>query len=168
MSWTENEPIYESLCRDLFEQICEDRPDLTYAQELLLKWFPSLTLEDDSKIVAKLLPQTNNSFEMATLALITNFCTDEERAAIFNRYLELFEASILVNDTAELDNLLSLAAYWKNTPSIRPRLTEVANKAASIETLSLPEKRVTPIVAAIHFQIDTLSGKYAYVDEIPA
>jgi len=195
VSWAENEPIYESLCRDRFEQLAkaltkkykaarslnekieilerievisltlhgdhsrfaleeasslEDLPDLTYAQKLRQKWLPALTPEDDSKIVAELLPQTNSSFEMATLALITDFCTDEERAAVFDRYLEMFNAAIASSNTAELGNLLALSAYWNSNPNVRQRLADVANKAASIETLSLPEKRVNPIAAEIY------------------
>ncbi len=139
--------------------IMEDLPDLTYAQKLRLKWLPAITPEDDSKIVAELLPQTDSSFEMATLALISDFCTGEERAAIFDRYLEMFDAALSANDTAELGNLLSLAADWNRSPSMRPRLTEVANKAASIGSLSLPEKCVNQIASEIYEKIDILSGK---------
>lgn len=212
VSWTENEPIYESLCRDRFEQLAnaltkkyqtakylnekieilerievinltlhsdhsrfaleeasslEDLPDLNYAQRLRLKWLPALTPEDDSRIVAELLPQTNSSFEMATLALISDFCTDEERAAIIDRYTVLVNGATASNDTAELGNLLALAAYWNSNPGVRQRLTDVANKAVATETLSLPEKRINAIAAAIYVQIDTLAGKYAFASEIP-
>lgn len=146
----------------------EDEPNLTYAQKLRLKWLPALTPKDDSRIVAELLPQTNSSFEMATLALISDFCTDEERAAIFDRYLEMFDAALSANDTAKLGDLLALAAYWNDFPSIRPKLTKAANQAVTIEGLSLPEKRVNAIAAEIYAQIDTIAGKYANVDEIPA
>ncbi len=140
--------------------IMEDLPNLTYAQKLRLKWLPDITPEDDSKIVAELLPQTDSSFEMATLALIFDFCTEEERAAIFDRYIEMFDAARSANDTDELGNLLSLAAYWNNSPSMRPVLTKVANQAASIEGLSLPEKRVNQIAVEICAQTDSLTGKY--------
>ncbi len=148
--------------------IMEDLPNLTYAQKLRLKWLPSITPEDDSKIVVELLPQTDNSFEMATLALISDFCTDDERAAIFGRYIEMFNAALSADDTAELGSLLSLAACWNNSPSMRPRLTEVANKAASIEVLSLPEKRVNTIAAAIYARIDALTGRYKVLDNLTA
>ncbi len=148
--------------------IIEDLPDLTYAQKFHLKWLPAITPEDYSKIVSELLPQTDSSFEMATLALISDFCINEERAAIFDRYLEMFDAALLANDTAELGNLLSLAADLNRSPSMRPRLTEVANKAASIGSLSLPEKRVNQIAAEIYARIDNLTGKYANDEEIPA
>ncbi len=148
--------------------IMEDLPDLTYAQKLRLKWLPALTPGNESKIVAELLPQTDSSFEMATLALISDFCTDEERAAIFDRYLEMFDAALLANDTAELGNLLSLAAYWNNTPSMRPRLIEATDKAASIGSLSLSERRVNQIAAEIYAQIDTITGKYNELDGLTA
>jgi len=137
-----------------------DKPDLTYAQKLRLKWLPGIITEDESVIVAELLPQTNSSFEMTTPALISDFCTDEERAAILDRYLELFDAALATNDTAELGNLLALSAYWNSNPDVRFRLTEVPNKIASIEGLSLPEKRVNTIAAEIYAKIDILSGKY--------
>ncbi len=148
--------------------IIEDEPNLTYAQRLRLKWLPGLTTEDESKIVAKLLPQTDGSFEMATLALISDFCTDEERAAIFDRYIEMFDVALSANDTAELGDLLALAAYWNNSPSVRPTLTEIAIKAASIGSLSLPEKRVNQIAAEIYEMIDSLTGKYKVIDSLTA
>lgn len=137
-----------------------DKPNLTYAQKLRLKWLPGITPEDESKIVAELLPKTDSSFEMATLALISDFCTDKERAAILDRYLELFDAALAANDTTEFGNLLALAAYWNSNPDVRFRLTEVPNKIASIEGLPLPEKRVNTIAAEIYAKIDILSGKY--------
>ncbi len=139
--------------------IMEDLPNLNYAQKLRLKWLPAITPDDYSKIVAKLLPQTDSSFEMATLALISDFCTDKERTAIFDRYLEMFDATLSSDDIAELGNLLALAACWNNSPFMRPKLTEAANKAASIEGLSIPEKRVNTIAAAIYSRIDILLGK---------
>lgn len=130
-----------------------DKPNLTYAQELRLKWFPGITPEDEAEIVAELLPQTNSSFEMATLALISDFCNDKERASIIDRYIKMFNVALAANNTAELGCLLALAAYWNIFPSIRPKLTNAANHAVKIAGLSLPEKRVNAIAAAIYAQI---------------
>ncbi len=55
----------------------------------------------------------------------------------------MFDAALSANDIAELGNLLALAAYWNSNPSARFRLTEVANKAASIGGLS-PRKARQP------------------------
>ncbi len=148
--------------------IIEDLPNLTYAQKLRLKWLPGLTTENESKIVAKLLPQTDTSFEMATLALISDFCTDEERATIFDRYIEMFDAALSANDTAEFGNLLSLAACWNSYPSMRPILNEAANKAVSIGNLSIPEKRVNQIATEIYEKIDSITGKYKVIDNLTA
>ncbi len=148
--------------------IMEDLPNLTYAQKLRLKWLPAITPEDDSKIVAELLPQTDNSFEMATLALISDFCTDEERAAIFDRFIELFDAALSTHDTAELGNLLALAAYWNHSPFMRPTLTEAANKTMPIGSLSRPEKCVNTIAAEIYAKMDALTGKYKVLDSLTA
>lgn len=141
-----------------------DKPNLTYAQELRLKWLPGITPENESKIVAELLPKTDSSFEMATLALISDFCTNEERAVIFDRYLEMFDAALVANDTTELGNLLALAAYWNSNPDVRQRLTKAANKGALIEDISLPEKRINAIVAEIYTRLDTITGKYTDVE----
>ncbi len=111
--------------------------------------------------MAELLPQTDSSFEMATLALISDFCTDKERAAIFGRYIGMFDAARSANDTEELGHFLALATYWNSNPSARFRIVEIANKAASIKSRSLPEKRVNAIAAEIYTQIDALIGKYA-------
>lgn len=213
VSWEENEPIYESLCRDRFEQLAnaltkkyrtsqslnekieilerievinltlhrdhsrfaleeasslEDLPGLTYAQKLRLEWLPEITPQDDSKIVAELLSQADDSFVMGTIALIIDFITDEERNAVIDRYIAMVDAAVASDDIAELGNLLVLAAYWNSNPDVRQRLTEAANKGALIDDISLPEKRINAIAAAIYAQVDTLTGKYADVEEIPA
>ncbi|MCM1140890.1 MAG: hypothetical protein NC453_20155 [Muribaculum sp.] len=138
----------------------KDLPDLTYSQKLRLDWIPSITSGNESEIVAKLLPEANTSFEIATLSLISDFVTNKEREAIHNRYFELFDTALSTNNTTELGNLLTLSAYWNSNPSLRPRLTESATKAATIEALSLPERRVNDIVAAVYTQIDKITGKY--------
>jgi len=177
VSWAENEPIYESLCRDRFEQIAnaltkkyrtakslnekieilerlevisltphsdhsrfvlkevsiiEDEQNLTYAQKLRLKWLPGMTPEDDSKIVAEFLLQTDSSFEMETLALITDFCTDEERAAIFDRYLEMFDAALAANDTPCLFLQQSIVNFYNICPGM------YFNGAKNIVASSIP------------------------------
>ncbi len=148
--------------------IIEDEPNLTYAQKLRLKWLPGITLADESKIVAELLSHTIGSFEMSTIAQIIDFITDDERNAIIDRYIAMVDAAVASNDTAELGNLLALAAYWNSNPDVRFRLTEIPDKIASIEGVSLPEKRVNTIAAKIYAQIDTITGKYADIEEIPA
>ncbi len=47
---------------------------------------------------------------------------------------------------------------------MRPRLTEAADKAASIGGIALPEKRVNQIAAEIYAKIDSLAGKYKMVN----
>lgn len=133
---------------------------LTYAQKLRLSWIPSITSENKSEIVAKLLPEANTAFEMATLALISDYITAEEREAVLNRYFYLLDTALSTNNTAELGNLLALAAYWNSDPILRPRITEAANKVAPIKGLSLPEKQVNKIAATIYSQIDEITGKY--------
>lgn len=145
VGWADNEPIYESLCRNRFDQIAKaltkkyksaeslnekieilerltaigmtinsdhlyfaieeasslkDLPDLTYAQKLRLEWLPNINSVDDSKIVAQLLPQANDSFVMATIGLIIDYITEEGRTAVLDRYIAMFDAAIATNDTA--------------------------------------------------------------------
>ena len=145
----------------------KDLPDLTYAQKLRLDWIPSITPGNESEIVAKLLPEANTSFEIATLALLTDYISDAEREAVFNRYFDLLDTALSTNNTTELANLLALSAYWNSNPSLRPRLTEAATKAASVEALSLPERRVNQIAATIYTQIDKITGKYDDISDIP-
>lgn len=51
-------------------------------------------LRERPPIVAKLLRGANTSFEIGTLALITDYISDKEREADLNRYFELFDASL--------------------------------------------------------------------------
>ncbi len=146
----------------------EDRPDLTYARKLRLQWLPGIDSEDDSKIVAELLPEANGSFVMGTIALLFDYITDDERNVVIDRYIAMVDAAIASNDTTELGNLLALAACWNSNPNVRCRLTEIANKAASIENLSLPEKLVNHIAAEIYARVDDITSKYANAEEIPA
>lgn len=135
-------------------------PDLTYAQKLRLNWIPSITSENESEIVAKLLLEASTSFEMATLALISDFITAEEREAVLNRYFDLFDAALTAGNVAELGKFLTLAAYWNCAHTIRPRLTEVATKAQTVDGLTLPELCVNHIAAEIYTRIDNITGKY--------
>lgn len=135
-------------------------PNLNYVQKLRLDWLPDINSENESEIVAKLLPEANTSFEMATLALIFDFITAEEREAVLDRYFDLFDAALTVGNVAELGKLLTLAAYWNIDPTIRPRLTEAVTKAQAMDGLSLVERRVNPIAAEIYTRIDNITGKY--------
>ena len=134
--------------------------NLTYAQKLRLNWLPDINFENESEIVAKLLPEANTSFEMATLALIFDFITAEEREAVLDRYFDLFDAALTVGNVAELGKLLTLATYWNVDPTIRPRLTEAVTKAQAVDGLTLPERRLNPIAAEIYTRIDNITGKY--------
>lgn len=134
--------------------------NLTYAQKLRLDWLPDINPKNESEIVAKLLPQANTSFEMATIALISDFITAEEREAFLNRCFDLFDAALTAGNVDEIGKLLALAANWNSDPSIRPRLTEVATKAQAMEGLSLPERRVNHIAAETYTRIDNITGKY--------
>lgn len=213
VSWDANEPLYEDICLDRFEQISkaltekyrniqsinekieilerfeainldinnnhslfaleeasiiEDEPNLTYAQGLRLEWLPGINSEDDSKIVAELLSQTTDSFDMGTIALIIDFITDDERNAVIDRYIAMFDAAVTSDDTTELGNLLALAAYWNSNPCVRQRLFEIVDKATLVEGIPLPEQRINAIAAKIYSKIDSITGKYELWDDIPA
>lgn len=208
VAWEDNESVYESICRERFEQISRafiekfkvsnsinekieilerievlsleltyghsefaleeaavlaELPDLTYAQTLRLKWITGITADDESRIVADLLPRANSSFEMATLALITDYCTDQDRAAVIRRYFVLFDNALKANDIVEIGRLLTVSALWNMAPQMRAALTAASAKVASLEALSIPEKRVNPIATALYARIDALTGKYESV-----
>lgn len=137
-----------------------EMPNLIYAQKLLLDWLPDINPEKESEIVASLLPEANTSFEMATLALISDFITAEEREAVIDRYFDLFDATLTAGNVTELGKLLTLAADWNIDPTIRHRLTEATAKVQSMYGLSLPERRVNLIAAQIYTRIDNITGKY--------
>lgn len=143
-------------------------PNLTYAQKLRLDWIPTINSENESEIVAKLLPETNTSFEMATLALITDYITDTERDAVLNRYFELLEVAFTTSNAEEFGRLLTLAAYWNSNPTFRPRLIETNEKIQYLDCFSLPEKLVNSIASEVYFQIDKITGKYDNYDYMPA
>ena len=170
----------------------KDLPDLTYAQKLRLDWIPTITSENESEIVAKLLPEINTAFEMATIALIADYVTDTEREAILNRYFDLFDTALSTNNTTELGNLLTLAGYWNSDPLLRKRIMEHTSQflpckrrsdgltphslqEQSVDTITsllidlpLPEKRVNFIAAEVYRQIDAITGKYDMIEEVPA
>ncbi len=138
----------------------KELPNLTYAQKLRLDWLPDIGPENESQIVADLLPQADSSFELATLALIFDFITAEEREAVLDRYFDLFDTALTVGNVAELGKLLTLAAYWNIYPTIRSRILDAATKAQTVDGLSLPERCVNPMAAEIYTRIDNITGKY--------
>ena len=138
----------------------KDRQGLTYAQKLRLDWIPNNNSEKESQIVANLLPHATTSFDIATLAQISDFITAEERDAVLTRYFDLFEAAMSTDNVAELGKLLTLAAYWNSDLTLRPRLSAAASKAQPIAALSLPERRVNLLAAEIYTRIENITGKY--------
>lgn len=150
----------------------KELPDLTYSQQMRLDWIPSITAENESVIVAKLLPDANTAFEMGTLALITDYVSDQEREAILNRYFDLLDTAIAAGDTAEIGKLLALSADWNSNPYFRQRIKEqtaklFTHKSSLLIDIPHPQRRVNNIVAEVYTQIDHLSGNYDNLD-IPA
>lgn len=78
----------------------KEQLNLTYAQRLRLDWLQDIDFENASQIVANILPRAKSSFELATIALISDFITDQEREAVLNRYFKLFNAALSANDSA--------------------------------------------------------------------
>lgn len=162
--------LNEGNCQFALEEATklQDTPDLTESQRLRLEWLTGIENEDYSQTIALLLPQVKDAFDIETLSLIQDFATVEDRKTIFDRFVELFNVALQHNDSEEIGKLLTLAAYWNSDPTIRPRLTASANSASSIPELSLPEKRVNIIAADVYRQIDTITGKYDMIEEVPA
>ncbi|MCM1296091.1 MAG: hypothetical protein NC311_11165 [Muribaculaceae bacterium] len=149
----------------------KELPELTYAQKLRLDWIPNINSEDDSQIVADLLPTISPSrvdesvFDLETLTLISDSVTPSEREAIFNRFTELVKVAIVSKDTEAISGLLALAAYWNIDPNLRKKIKELTNQflipnSSLLIDLSLPILRLNPIAAEIYSRIDTITGKY--------
>ncbi len=134
-------------------------PGLTHSQQLRLSRMFDMESDDWQGTIDRLLPQACDAFDLATLADIGMFGTEEQRQSIMSLYTSLFDAALQAGDTSELGRLLSLAAYRTIASQRREQLTALAAKAASIGSLSLPEKRVIPIAAEIYSRIDILLGK---------
>ena len=143
-------------------------PGLTYSQQLRLSWMFDMESANWKETIDRLLPQVSNAFDLATLADIEMFGTEEQRQRIMHLYTSRFDAALQTGDTAELGRLLSLAAYRTIAPQRREHLTVLAAKAADIPGLSLPERRVIHLAVEIYARIDTLTGKYENFDYIPA
>ncbi|MCM1140610.1 MAG: hypothetical protein NC453_18725, partial [Muribaculum sp.] len=115
----------------------------------------------------------NTAFEIATLALITDYVSDSEREAVLTRYFDLFDTALSTNNTTELGDLLALAAYWNSNPTLRQRIKQqleqiIISYSSSLNGLSLPARRVNAIAASVYAQIDKVTGKYDEVSDIPA
>lgn len=212
-AWDDNEPTYNLLCKDRYEQInkalrqkyagaasvnekieilerlqtngltlnegncpfaleeassLEDFSELTDSQRLRLDWLKGIESEDYSGTVALLLPQVRDAFDIETLSLIQDFATEDDRNDIFNRFVKLFNAALQRSDSCELAKLLNSSAYWNINPAMRQILANLSRQATSVDGLSLPERRVNSIAAEIYSHIDKISGKYDFINEIPA
>ncbi len=178
--------VYESLCRNRFEQIAkvlkkkyrsaatlnekieiverlaiigidvneayidfaieeaarlEETPGLTYAQKLRLEWITSSPSDDGPEIVATLLPEAKSTFEIATLAILADYLTDNERKVVTNRFVNLFNSADASSDTEELGKLLIL------TPFLDPQtLGKINDRLKKISTLSVPLRRLPYLI----------------------
>lgn len=154
--------------------ISNPQASLSYSQRLRLEWIPNINSENESQIVADLLPKAETAFDMETLALISDYVTPKEREAIFNRFTELLEAAIQqlttsttpTTSTTTLASLLTLAAYWNSCPTYREMLKDFTKKVKKITNLDseLSEARIisrlNPMAAEIYSRIDKITGKY--------
>ncbi len=133
---------------------------LSYLQKLRLSW---LTDEDDEihpEAIAPLWEHAGNAFDVATLAMIEDVATADQRKALFKRWTELFLSALANDDAAEAGSLLVVAGRWMTDPIRRQTLEILTQRAASMEMLSLPERKLFTIAACIHNRIDTEIRKY--------
>lgn len=163
----------------------KELPGLTYSQKVRLDWIPNIEPENESQIVADLLPNISLSrmeesvFDLETLALISDGVTPSEREAIFNRFTEIVEASVASKDPKALPTLLGLAAYWNSDPLLRQKIQALTaslegkfdvttarsgsaegQRPLSEVSISLPLLRLNSIAAEIYSRIDKITGKY--------
>lgn len=125
----------------------EDEPALTHSQRLRPAWMPGIDAADASAIARSLLPQVATAFDMATLALIRDFCDPAERQTIDNRYADMLSAAVAREDASEAGSLLAISASWCTDPAALRRLAPLALRAASVPGLSLPQQRLCSAAA---------------------
>lgn len=131
-------------------------PDLTSFQRVRLSWLTGMDAGRCGRMAADLLPQAEDAFDVATLSMIKDFCAGGMREAIIGRFTEIFMKALSESDAAGLGTLLAAAAVWNADPALRPKVAELARRAADI-VVSVPEKRVNAIAAEIYSRLDFLS-----------
>ena len=158
--------------------------DLTPFQRLRLQLITRPQGIDFSDIATSLLNSIPNSsflipnleeavFDLGTLTLIEHRVSPSLREAIFNRFTHLLEASIKVNNTAEISNLLTLFPYWNSNPTHRSLIKDLSQKSENVlkeekkitNLDSVPSEariisRLNPIAAEIYSNMDAITGKY--------
>ena len=151
-------------------------PGLTYSQRLRLGWIPNIETEKEAQIVTELLnspsiptsslliPNLDDAvFDMATIAIISDYVTTKNRDSIFNRFAELVNAAVASNDAKALSSLLALAAYWNSCPRFREKIKDLtARLQLTNSSLLIPNSvaRLNSIAAEIYSRIDKITGKY--------
>ena len=172
--------ITEARGSEFSELATESRANLSELATSLLNSIPNSSfLIPNSPGSSFLIPNLEEAvFELGSLTLIEHRVSPSLREAIFNRFTLLLEASIKVNNTAEISNLLTLFPFWNENSTHRQRIKEltvqlqIPNSSLLIpnsdnSSLSLPVLRVNPIAAEIYSRLDALSGKYT-THTIPA
>lgn len=144
------------------------QPGLTYSQQLRLSNIFNFGSDDFIADIDTLLAQAKDAFDMKTLLDIEQFGTDIQRRAVMGKYRQMFHNAITENDIAALARLLTAAAYTASNPQWRPLLASLAIRVVTAESLTLPERHITAIAAAIYSKINALTGKYYGVNDIIA
>lgn len=215
VGWEDDEPIYEALCRNRFEQLLQaltkkyatassvsekieilnrlevisltlnlghndlvlferqemlESESLTYTQRYRLEHlldFYSDTIEDD---IDRLLSEAKTSFDISILFDIDSLGTDEQYSVVMDLYKSMFSKAIAERNTGEIANLLAAAAYCNINPGRRQEIKEITSSLAALpsDIIPLPERCVNEIAATVYVQIDKITGKYDFVEEIPA
>ena len=150
----------------------EDSSNITEFQRLRLYWINHRDeAQNISATIRNLLPKAKDSFDIATLAVVQEYGSYEDREAIFDRVCEIFRNALSLNDTAELGRLLAIIAYWNINPTMRENIKRLISLLGTqpSEIIPLPERRVNAIAAEVYTKIDKITGKYEIsVNGIPA
>lgn len=215
VGWEDDEPIYEAICRNRFEQLLQaltkkyatassvserieilnrlevisltlnlghndlvlferqemlESESLTYTQRYRLEHlldFYSDTIEDD---IHRLLSEAKTAFDIAILFDIDSLGTQAQYSAVMDLYKSMFNKAIAEGNATEIANLLDVAAACNNNPYRRKEIAKLTSSLAALpyDIIPLPERCVNEIAATVYAQIDKITGKYDFVEEIPA
>lgn len=140
--------------------------DLTYSQRLRLSWMFGMESVDYKEILATILPQVKDAFDIKTVTDLEMFGTEDCRRHVMELYSEMIEAALHNGDTPELGRLLNIGAHLSYDPQRRPILLGVADRATRVAGVTRPEMLVIPKAAEMYGQLDTVLGKYTDVNSL--
>lgn len=141
-------------------QILSELSELTDFQRLRLDYMANMEPENWEALIDNLLPQAKDAFDIKTLLDIDIFGSESQRKSILDLYAEIFDQSLAMNDSGEIARLLTAASQSTRDPLRRDILCGIAQKAASLTSITMPEKQIIPVAAEIFDRMEAVTGMY--------